>query len=478
MGRIGPLRLLLLLAVGLVGVLAFVGAVRAGDDAPARLDRVTLRNGSVFEGRIVEEGHDAIVLALPSETGGEGRMRLPRDMITEVVRGSECGPPPSPETVRDAWYLLRSDGRTVGTRHLVLRRVLGEGQPGWHLEEEVVTFGRGPHVPEIRRLRSEDVDLAFFPRALRFREVDEAAPGTDGPPRYERVATGPVKDAVWTVLVRDGDQGTQKKLDVPSGVRGRLGTREHLLRSREAGVRDVAFVDEEHARLATARAGFSSLGVKGPDGDAWDEFVWEEDGVRLVSRFREAEVLEEWITEGVVAVPATAAQAKAASEEARRDEQAGGADLVRIPEIGLTLRLPGDTWKVQRVEGVPGQTGSRRVASLESRFFVADVRVEWDPSGARAAPGADEAEARLLSRLRLVCPDLEVLSARADLGEGLPVGWKMVLRGTLHGEKVRTVAVVVDRGEGRVVLLAACPDSAWGEAGTSIERLLSSLRTM
>ena len=44
-----------------------------------------------------------------------------------------------------------------------------------------------------------------------------------------------------------------------------------------------------------------------------------------------------------------------------------------------------------RIENPPTKGGWRKVATLESRFLVADVRVEWDPEGASAAPSAEEA---------------------------------------------------------------------------------------
>jgi hypothetical protein len=54
----------------------------------------------------------------------------------------------------------------------------------------------------------------------------------------------------------------------------------------------------------------------------------------------------------------------------------------------------------------------------------------------------------------------------------------MTLRGTLKGERVRTVAVVVRRGGGRALLLVACPESAWAKVSPSVERMLDSIEVM
>ena len=81
-----------------------------------------------------------------------------------------------------------------------------------------------------------------------------------------------------------------------------------------------------------------------------------------------------------------------------------------------------------------------------------------------------EAEARLIDRLRRICPDLHIVRDRRPLGgTGVPgSAWRLDFEGTLRGERVRTVAVVVDRGDGRVLFLAACPTVSWGEASASV----------
>ena len=394
-----------------------------------------------------------MTLALVSDSGGRGKLFFPFELIAGIERGTADAPSTDSKSVRDAWYLLRSGGRVVGTRHLRLRRLKVGDVPGWRLEEHVIHFAQGPHVPTTRIHRMETVDLAFQPLKLHYREVGEASTDPQGARRYERSLTGPVANGIWTALVQTSQGIEQTAFEVPIGMRGRLGVREHLLRSRETGLKDVQFFDSGRPGPVTVRAGYAGFGLRDGSGLAYDEFVWEEDEQRLLSTFRDAEVVTETITEGVVAIPVTRAQAEAAADEMDRRARNDEADLVRLADVGVSFRLPGSTWKILDVDRSPIARGWRRVAATESRFHVADVRVEWDPSGAQMAPTAVEAEARLIDRLRRTCPDLHIVRERRPLGgAGVPSSaWRIDFEGTLRGERVRTVAVVIDRGDGLVL---------------------------
>jgi hypothetical protein len=398
-------------------------------------------------------------------------------MVARVEHGTDRTPlPGAADVVRDAWYLLGSGALPLGTRHLQLRAVSGDGQRGWLLQEETVLFARGPHIPPVRTTRSETVDMRFFPLRLLYREVGDASGDPAGPGRYEKVATGRVVGGVWHGMRDVGGGGERVALPLPAGVRGRLGAREHLLRRRELGIEDVTFLDVASGGLVTVRAGYTSLGARDDTGP-YDEFVWEEDGARLVSRFRGAEALLETVAEGVAATPATEAQARAAAVEVGAAAAAGEVGSVTLAQIGVAFRLPGTSWSLARAEASPLVQGWRKVAEVRSAYHVSDVRIEWDPEGAGLAPGPDEAEARLLMRLRTACPDLEIVEPRSAL-EGVPQAWRMTLRGTLRGETVHTVVVVLDRGPARVLFLAACPEASWREAESPIESLVASIRRL
>ena len=85
-----------------------------------------------------------------------------------------------------------------------------------------------------------------------------------------------------------------------------------------------------------------------------------------------------------------------------------------------------------------------------------------------------------------MCPDLKVVHTRRDIAvegaapEGAPrrAAWRMDFLGTLKGERVRTVAVMLDQGEGRGLFLVACPDVSWAQASRSIESLVKSIRRL
>jgi hypothetical protein len=445
-------------------------------------DRIQLDNGKVFEGVIDRESPQEVVLVLRSSTGGTGRMTFPRERIAKIERnigGSETDRPTA-GAVRDDWQLLRSAGTIVGARHLVLKHVRSGGVAGWRVEELIEHFPRGPQIPAARSVWTERVDLAFRPLALHFREIGEASLDPDGPRRYERILSGSVRQGVWEVLVHEGGDSERRSVSVPPNGRARLGTREHLLRRREVGLQRVEFVDESIPSVTSALAGYTALDVVDDTGRRYDEFVWEEAGERLVSRYRQCEVLHEEIANGVIAVPATSAQVEAARAEATdaRDEEQPG--LVRLAEVGLSVRLPDQTWNAQRSESSQLATGWRRVATLDSRLHMASVRVEWDPDGVAMAPAEEEAAARLLQRLTAACPDLRVTVPRRALALDPPdqAAWRMEFTGTLKGERVRTIAVVVDQGRGRAILLVACPEVSWQQASRSLEALVGSIRRL
>ena len=69
--------------------------------------------------------------------------------------------------------------------------------------------------------------------------------------------------------------------------------------------------------------------------------------------------------------------------------------------------------------------------------------------------------------MRSVSGDVKVVEERREL-TGLDGAWQVGLVGTLRKESVRTVAVVVDRPGGRVVLLLAGPAGAWEQVRPAV----------
>ena len=118
---------------------------------------------------------------------------------------------------------------------------------------------------------------------------------------------------------------------------------------------------------------------------------------------------------------------------------------------------------------------------LDNRVLLTDMRVEWHPHTSLSESASERApervEAWLIRRLRAVSPDLEVVAPRRAL-DGLAGAWRIGLAGTLKKESIRTTAVVVDRGTGRVVLLLAGPAGAREQVQPALERLIASLRLL
>ncbi len=139
--------------------------------------------------------------------------------------------------------------------------------------------------------------------------------------------------------------------------------------------------------------------------------------------------------------------------------------------------MPGTAWKVERSVASATDAGPRVLARMSNPVHVSDVRVETDPDGVLAAPRVEDAEARLLERLRGVCPDLTIVGVRAPHPR-VPRAWRIDLRGTLRGERVRTIAVFVDRAPARVLLLLACPEVSWEGARAGLEQIVASLRIL
>jgi len=456
---------------------------KAPPKAPAKAaeqDVVTLDNGSVWKGRILKEDERVVVLETARKGGGVGRYTFPRTEIKQLHRAEHVARRPGggPLPLRDEWFLLRREGRIVGTRHLELWSVTSRGEPAYRLEEHVEFFAQGPQLPATRTHRTEEVDLRFLPRLLAWSE--EGDRGTEGSDvrGYERRASGRVVDGVWRGSVFTQGEAHRAEVRMPTGTRGRLGLREHLLRlPRRVRLLDARILDPDREGLVNVRAGFASV-TSDPSGKRpGHEFHWEEGGRRLISFFDAGQrVLREEISEGIVAVPVRREQAEAATGESAQPKDAAHREI-RLAEAGFAFTSPDALWKWKAAAGSPVNTGWRTLGRLSNRMLLSDVRVEWHPKTTASEREPARVEAWLLRRLRGISPDVRIVEARRAL-DGVAGAWRLGLEGTLKKESIRTTAVVVDRRGGRVVLLLAGPTGAWGQVQPALERLLTSIRLL
>jgi len=442
-----------------------------------------LKSGGVWTGRVIQEDEKVVVLERTSRSGGMSRVTFDRPDVQTIRRGAATAAQPrgGPRVIRNEWFLLRSGGRIVGTRHLELWSDRTRAGAGFRLEESVDFFAQGPALPATHTKRTEVVDLRFFPRLLAFREVGEAGEGSHGPRRYERSVSGNVVDGLWRGSAFGGGRGQRCEVHIGSGTRGRLGFREWLLRlPRAVRLVDARIIEPELKRLVSVRGGFASVTMaEGPGKIRGHEFHWEEQDRRLISWFdEETGVIQEEIAPGVFAVPSNRKSAEAAGAQARRQPTDTAQREIQLAEAGIAFTAPDPFWTWQRSLGSPGNTGWRVLGRMDHRVLLSDVRVEWHPKEGRAGTEDPAAvEAWLLQRLRGASPNLRVVAARADLG-AVEDAWRMSVQGRLKSESIRTIAVVVDRPRGRVVLLLAAPAAAWEQVRPALERFVSSVRLL
>jgi hypothetical protein len=455
-------------------------------EAPAETpeqDTVRLKSGVVWHGRVVQEDDKLVVLERISRSGGIGRITFDRAEVAGVRRGGGATDRPrgGPRLIRGEWFLLRSAGRIIGTRHLELWSDRTKAGPGFRIEETVRFFAQGPHLPATWTKRTEVVDLRFFPRLVAYREVGEGGEGGSGPRRYERNISGDVVDGVWSGFAFDGGRGQRCEVHIGTGTRGRLGLREYLLRGpREVALVDARIIEPALKARIPVRAGFASVtpaaapgsGVKG------HEFHWEEDGRRLISYFGEGvETLQEEIAEGVLAVPVSPEGAEAAESQAAGSGADPESREIQLPEAGIAFTAPDPIWNWQASLGSPGNTGWRTLGRMDNRVLLSDARVEWHPLMPGDSREPAQVESWLIGRLRGACRDLQVVDARRPLS-GVDGAWRVTVQGTLKQESVRTIVVVVDRPRGRVVLLLAAPAAAWEQVQPALERFVSSIHPL
>ena len=452
-------------------------------------DAVVLVSGTRLEGRVVGESAESVVIEL---SGGRTRMTIARAQVATIERGLPDAPTAAPagQAVRDEWYLLKAAERTVGVRHLLLLPSDRADRKGWRFEEQL-TFLGSDRLPGVRVERIEETTDDFRPVHLHYGERGEGA-GNGGTPGYDVFRAGPVVDGVWNATVREGTRQRTLELKGPAGVRSPLALREALVRAtpRSAGLVEVPLLDPARGDLRTVRAGFTTLDA-GASSVRVDVLRFEDGDRGLESRWSPGDpprCMVEDVAPGVVAVPATRAQAEAAMpapvapvdprellrpSALPRVAKEDGPRVLTLADVGIELTMPVPGWVAEPLAAQGDDVGVRVVARIASRLDATDVRIEWDPAGAVGDPAT--AEKDLLARLRRVARDLRVETPRVDGGDGL---WRMRVVGTVRRETLWTWVLCADRGRGRITVLVACPEPAVRDVTPAVEALLTSFRRL
>ncbi len=494
-----PLARALLVVLLLLG-LPCAGVARADDDpnfddpvpaaAPAEsnLDVVELTGGKQRIGRVTVDNDDWVVLEVRSRSGGTMSVKMARKEVTRVRYGA--GPATrkefvegrSSDVVRDEWYLIRSEGRIIGTRRSRVTRLKHDIER-WRLREDRHFFPQGKHVPSVLISRTEVTDEEFALLRTLYREVSANSTFQGGPRGYARTVTGRIEDLLWKGKISEGKEFSEHETRVPAGAMGPLSFREKLLlaKPRRVAITEATVLDGEVGALTEVRGGFVALSKKDPEtgADLGNEFHWEAGGQRLVSRFGSAMLpLTEAMAEGMDALPCSEAQAQAAADNAEDQAKDPEHGRVRLPEAGIAFRLPGPEWTWRPATARPVGRKWHLLGSAGTSQSTVDMRVEWHVEGAREARGLAAGRDWVMAHLRGACPDLRVVDQMQML-PAIPEGWQIGVVGTLKGDtRCRTVVIVVDRGPARLLAIIACPISEWKKSSKAIRRLVDSFELL
>ena len=446
-------------------------------------DVVVLNNGSRWRGRVVRDDAEGVVLETTSASGAVRTMRIARSDLAAVERATRRQEAPSgTQLVRDEWFLLHAEGKVVGWRHLSVARIQASELRGWRMEEEVFEFGKGRHLPPTRTRLVETATERFEPRLIVFSETTEAQDQFDG---TQRKVSGQVQDGVWRVASTRGGKTSGREVAVPRGARGPLAAREGVLRRRprKIGLETVALIDPHQERVVDAQVGFVSVGGRG---DLGDELHWVREGQRRVAHYgSNFRTLREELAEGLVATPSTERRCLAAEANPNGDPaapraeaaitQAPGEGLtVRLPRAGLAFRRPDSTWQWSANLKGGGSGSWHALGLLRSSLQLSDVRMEWHPGPLDEREGRRSVGRWLYGHLKRVAPDVQFLRSQGAVS--VPGAYRFDLRATVRGERLRTVAMIVERTGGFVVVLCACPERTWASDRVALEDLLASLR--
>jgi hypothetical protein len=430
--------------------------------SPAQDDRVKLKSGAEFVGRIVSEQGGVLKLSFPG-----GVVDLRAETIAEIVRGGRDPAAEADAAVLaglnrlpdgDDWFFLYRDGVRTGWRHVKRSREIRDGVAGYLRTDRRVFTKREGGAAEVDVSAVEFVDADLRPRAAA-RRLSSG--------QTARTTEGRIEDGRLTLTERVGaDRGSKRApCDAATELPGFLYERMAREPRREAAavrVFDPSVLD--FAEVSVSR----SLRRVSIGGRVLD--------VVVLKRRRGAETAESWfdlygrpVREELQGTRLVAVRADPEKVRAfAAGEKVGEDDLglrVEIEAAGVALTKPDGGW-----EAAPGDPERFHHASLVRAGARASCELFVLPLEGRL--DEDAACLDVMSRVEASCE-----RAAADGPEraryGQNRGVKFTVDGVRRGTLLRTLGFVTVRGDRVFVFLCAAPASQFGEALPAFERLLS-----
>jgi hypothetical protein len=432
--------------------------------AVGQTDRVRLKSGSEFEGRVLFEKDGVLRLAFEG-----GHVDLRRDQIAEVVRATRDPAKDADLAILSAlrrvpdgedWFFLYRDGARVGWRGVVRTREVRDGVAGYlRVDRRAFTKrGGGPTEVEIACVEFEDADLR--PRYAERRVVS----GADLRATEIEIDGG-------RVAVREKGSDIVRRAPFDATVEFLGSSTERV--AREAKPTDPTSIGR-YFDVATASflqaATSRSLKRARLDGRVAD--------VVVVRRATAEGAVETWFDlfgrplreelggPDLVATRTTAE--RVAAFVAGRDDSGDDLGLkLSFDAAGLSLVKPDASWEAAAGDLERSRLGSLACASLRATCDVFELPIsEGDEDAA-----CFEAVARVEAGVERADSDGP---ERASYGETR--GVRFLVDGRRRGTLLRTLGFVVARGDRAYVFLCAAPATEFGAAAPVFERLLSSVR--
>lgn len=445
---------------------ALAFALLALTTAVAQEDRVRLKSGAEFTGRILSETGGVVRLAFPG-----GVVDLRPETIAEVTRAVR-----DPEREADAatlvaldrlpdaddWFFLYRGGVRTGWRHVRRTREIRDGVAGYQRVDRRVFTARAGGPPEVDVATTEFVDADLKARAATRRLSAGAS---------ARLTEGTIVDGRLTLTERAGGKESVRR--APWGedteLAGFLGDR--LAREPRKGgpAERVRVFDGAEGAFATQETS-KSLRRTTLGGRVLDVVVLKRtaDGATTEAWYDVyGRPLREELQGGALVAVRTDPEKvrRFAAGEAVGDDDLGL--VVEIDAAGLKLTKPDPAW-----ETVAGDAERSLAATLVRPGARATCDVFVLPR-----QGAADDDAACLDVLGQVEAGLERATTegpdRARFGARR--GVRFVVEGVRRGSAVRTLGFVTTEGDRVYVLLCAAPTSAFDEALPSFDRILSSL---